>query len=133
VAQELAAHLIEAHSNIGAPAKTQAHTMAPKKLRRAEEFIRANLRSEMSLQDIADAAEMSLFHFAKAFKQATGRPPYQYLTEQRLSQARTLLHDPRLSTGEVARAVGFSHSHFTVVFARIMNMTPSKFRDVLEF
>ena len=107
--------------------------MAPKKLRRAEEFIQANLRSEMSLQDIADAAEMSLFHFAKAFKQATGRPPYQYLTEQRLSQARTLLHDPRLSIGEVARAVGFSHSHFTAVFARIMNMTPSKFRDVLEF
>ena len=94
--------------------------------------MRANLGSEMSLQDIADAAEMSLFHFAKSFKQATGHSPHQYLTAQRLCQARTLLHDATLSIGEIADAVGFTHSYFTAIFARHIGMTPSKFREVLQ-
>ena len=94
--------------------------------------MRANLGSEMSLQDIADAAEMSLFHFAKSFKQATGHSPHQYLQAQRLCQARTLLHDATLSIGEVANVVGFTHSYFTAVFTRYMGMTPSKFREVLH-
>jgi len=94
--------------------------------------MRANLGSETSLQDIADAAEMSLFHFAKSFKQATGHSPHQYLRAQRLSQARTLLHDATLSIGEIANAVGFTHSYFTAVFTKHMRMTPSKFREVLH-
>ena len=130
LAQELAAHLILAHSNIprrqGGP-----HTIAPSKLKRAEEFMLSNLHSELSLLDIATAAGMSLFHFAKAFKQATGEAPHQYLTVQRLLQARALLHDKRLSIGQIAGVVGLSHSHFSVVFRRQMGMTPSKFRDVL--
>ena len=43
----------------------------------------------------------------------------------------TLLHDPGLPIGQVARTVGFTHSHFTAVFTRHMGMTPSTFRDVL--
>jgi len=46
----------------------------------------------MGLQDIADAAGMSVFHFARGFKYATGEPPHRYLTELRLAEARTLLH-----------------------------------------
>ena len=132
LAQELAFHLMKVHSNLAPLLGGQPHTIAPKKLKRAEEFMRANLGSEMSLQDIADAAEMSLFHFAKSFKQATGHSPHQYLTAQRLCQARTLLHDATLSIGEIADAVGFTHSYFTAIFARHIGMTPSKFREVLQ-
>ncbi len=92
----------------------------------------ANLQSEMSLQEIANVAGMSLFHFAKAFKHATGHPPHRYLREHRLRQARALLHDTSLSIGEVARRVGFTHSHFTEVFTKRMRMTPTKFREVLR-
>jgi AraC family transcriptional regulator len=74
---------------------------------------------------------MSVFHFAKAFKQATGQAPYQYLTAQRMLRARQLLHDRSLSVAQVAGSVGLSPSHFTVVFSRQMGMTPTKFRDVL--
>jgi AraC-like DNA-binding protein len=48
-----------------------------------------------------------------------------------MQQARALLHDARLSIGDIARSVGLSHSHFTLVFTRQLGMTPSKFRDVL--
>jgi AraC family transcriptional regulator len=129
LAQELAAHLISQHSN--RPREGRFHTMAPSRLKRAEEFMLSNLGKELSLLEIADAAGMSLFHFAKAFKRATGQAPHRYLTAQRLLRARALLHDTRLSIGEVAGLVGLSHSHFTAVFGRLMGMTPTKFRDVL--
>ena len=133
LAQQLAAHLIGAHSNVDhLQQELRPYTIAPAKLKRAEEFIRANLAIEVSLQDIANAAGMSLFHFAKAFKRETNQSPYRYVQEQRLRHARALLHDGRMSIGEVAKAVGFSHSYFTAVFARHMGMTPSKFRDVLH-
>jgi AraC family transcriptional regulator len=131
LAQELAQHLIAAHSNLASRTHTR-YTMAPGKLRRTEEFIRANLRREISLRELADAAGMSLYHFAKSFKQTTGCPPHRYVTEQRLRQARVLLHDATLPIGDVAKAVGFSHCRFAVLFARYMGMTPTKFRDVLR-
>jgi AraC-like DNA-binding protein len=86
----------------------------------------------MCLQEIADAAGVSAFHFARGFKRATGLPPHQFLTQERLLQARALLHNPSLSIGEVAQAVGFSHSHFTALFTRRLGMTPTKFREVLR-
>ena len=131
LAQELAAHLIDTHSNLDHRQGNRSLTIAPTKLKRAEEFIVSNLAIEVSLQDLANAPGMSLFHFAKAFKQATGQSPFQYVKEQRLRHARALLHGS-MSIGEVAKAVGFSHSYFTSVFARRMGMTPSKFRDVLH-
>jgi AraC family transcriptional regulator len=130
IAEALAAHMICAHSNL--PRRQErSHTIAPNKLKRAQEFMLSNLHREVSLQDIASAAGMSLFHFAKAFKQATGQAPHQYLTTQRLLAARTLLHDKRLSIGEIAGSVGLSHAHFTAVFRQQMGMTPREFRDVL--
>jgi AraC family transcriptional regulator len=130
LAEELAGHLIFAHSNV--PRRQgRPPTIAPIKLRRAVEFMLSNIRSELSLANIAAAAGMSLFHFAKAFKQATGQAPHQYLTAQRMLRARVLLHDKGLAIAHVAEAVGLSHSHFTAVFRRQMGMTPTKFRDVL--
>jgi AraC family transcriptional regulator len=132
LAQELAEHILQAHTSLDLRPPSRPHTMSPNRLKRAEDFIGANLGQDMSLQDIANAAGMSLFHFAKVFKRATGRSPHQYLTERRMLQARSLLHDGRLSVGEVASAVGLSQNRFGIVFKRMMRMTPSKFREVLN-
>jgi AraC family transcriptional regulator len=131
LAQELAAHLLRAHSNVP-QREARALAIAPSRLKRAQEYMLSCLDGEPSLVDIAGAAGMSLFHFAKAFKQATGQAPHQYLTAQRLLRARTLLHDSSVPIGRIARAVGLSHAHFTAVFTRHLGMTPTKFRDVLE-
>jgi AraC family transcriptional regulator len=133
IAHDLASHLILAHSNVEHPRPTERmHAMAPGKLKRAQEFIIANLNADMSLKDIAAVAGMSLFHFAKSFKDTTGRSPHQFLTQCRLLHARSLLHDASLSIGQIAKAVGLSHGRFTAVFGREMGMTPSEFRAVLE-
>ena len=74
---------------------------------------------------------MSKFHFAKAFRQATGCAPHRYLTEHRILRGRTLLHDRSLSIRHIASAIGFTHSHFTRLFTRHMGMTPTAFRELL--
>jgi AraC family transcriptional regulator len=132
LAQDLAEHLVAAHSNRAPRAGRENHAIAPGALGRAREFMRGNLARSMPLQEIADAAGVSAFHFARGFKRATGVPPHRYLTEQRLLQARALLHNPSLSIGEVAQAVGFTHSHFTALFTRRLGMTPTRFREVLH-
>lgn len=132
LAKDLAGHLIDAHSNLEPPQRSGPRTIPPLKLKRAEEFVLSNLDAELSLQEIAKAAGMSLFHFAKAFKQSTGQTPLAYVKEQRLRHARALLHDTRLSIADVAKAVGYSHSYFTAEFRDLMKMTPSEFRNVLR-
>jgi AraC family transcriptional regulator len=132
MAQDLAAHLLSAHSSSHRAHVDRPHTLAPSRFKRAEEFILENLDAELSLRDIARSAGMSLFHFAKAFKQASGQSPHRYVKEQRLRRARTLLHDKRLTIAQVAEAVGLSHSYFTAEFREHMGMTPTKFRDVLQ-
>lgn len=128
---ELAVHLLRAHSNIDRRLDRQTRTIPPHKLKRAKDYICANLARDLSLDKVAAVAGMTKFHFAKAFRQATGSAPHRYLTEHRILRGRTLLHDRTLSIQEIAGAVGFTHSHFTRLFTRHMGMTPTAFRDVI--
>ena len=82
--------------------------MAPNKLKRVEEFMNSNLHTDLSLLDMANAAGMSLYHFAKSFEDTTGQSPRKYVKVQRLHHARTLLHDAGLPISEIARTVDFS-------------------------
>jgi AraC family transcriptional regulator len=131
LAFDLASHLLVTHSNLAVLAG-RARPMTPNRLKRVREFVWANLDRPVSLQEMAQAAGMSLFHFARGFKEAMRSPPHRYLVEQRLLRARTLLHDPKRPVSDVARVVGYTHSHFTALFTRHMGMAPSKFREVLN-
>jgi AraC family transcriptional regulator len=128
---ELAIHVLREHSNLRRPVDRQARTIPPHKLKRAKDYICANLAHDVSLDEVAEVAGMTKFHFAKAFRQATGRAPHRYLIEHRILRGRTLLHDPSLSIHAIAGTVGFSHSHFTRLFTRHMGMTPTAFRELL--
>ena len=100
------------------------------RLRRVLEFIHANLDRNIHLEELAETAGMSAFHFAKLFKLSTGKTPHQYLLQCRLERAKQLLRDPRVSLSEVSLQIGFAdQSHLTTVFRRFVGVTPSKFRS----
>ena len=67
--------------------------MAPRKLRKAIEFIKENLDNEetVALAVIADVVQMSYSHFSRAFKQSMGVTPNSYMTERRIERAKKLL------------------------------------------
>jgi AraC family transcriptional regulator len=131
-ATELTAHLLSAHSTLGQPLGRRPRIIQAAKLRRVRDLIESNLARDLALAELAAAADMSLFHFAKAFRDTTGLAPHQYVTQRRLLKARTLLHDESQSIGAIAAAVGFTHSAFTRLFTQHMGMTPTAFRELLQ-
>ena len=95
---------------------------------RAKLFIDEHYASRLHLDDIADEACFSKFHFARLFRTIYGRTPHQYLIHVRVENARLLLE-----SGEpVARAcyaVGFdSITSFTGLFKRRVGLTPAAYQ-----
>ena len=108
--------------------------MAPRKLRKAVEFINENLDQEqtVALAAVAEVVQMSYFHFSRAFKQSTGVSPNVYMTEQRIERAKKLLSETDLPIADIALRTGFaSQSHFTTTFRKLVWTTPKAFRERL--
>jgi AraC family transcriptional regulator len=101
--------------------------------RRIVEFIEDHLADDFPLAALASLAQLSIYHFARAFKHSFGIPPHRYHTHRRMERARALLADPRTSVAEVALEVGFSGaSAFAATFRRTTGQTPTDYRRGLE-
>jgi|GEM_PF-713490 len=101
--------------------------------RRVVEFIEEHLAGGFPLATLANLAQLSTYHFARAFKRSFGIPPHRYHTNRRIERARTLLADPKTSVADVALEVGFSGaSAFAATFRRATGQTPTDYRRGLE-
>jgi AraC family transcriptional regulator len=80
--------------------------------------------------DRTPVARLSVFHFARQFKAATGLPPHRYVIARRVERARQLLQNAdAFSLAEVAAHAGFSdQSQFSHHFKRLVGVTPGQFR-----
>jgi AraC family transcriptional regulator len=133
LAKVLAMQLVRRYSHLK-DLRTNRGGMAPRKLRKAIEFINNNLDEEMAvgLAAVAKEVQMSYSHFARAFKQSMGISPNVYMTEQRIERAKKLLSDTDLRIADIALRTGFaSQSHFTSTFRKLVWTTPKAFRDSL--
>jgi AraC family transcriptional regulator len=131
LANLLTVHLLRHYTTHGGSEKPTLGGLSGHKLRRATEFIHDNLERDLALVDIAEAVELSPFHFARAFKQATGLTPHQYLIKNRIERAKLLLADNEFSLVEVSFRAGFKNqSHFTTLFRRLTSLTPKAYRDL---
>ena len=105
------------------------HVMAPWRLKRALAFIEAVLHEPITLADIAGAAGLSVFHFARCFKRETGLSPYRYLIARRLARAEALLSGSDDSITAIALNCGFaSQQQFTTIFRRNAGLPPARWR-----
>ena len=127
----LCIHLVRHYSTSGQNVLTDFGSLPKDKLRCATEYINENLEKDLTLAEIAASVGMSPYHFARAFKQATGLPPHQYLIKRRIDKAKHLLADRNLAIAEIAYRVGFaSQSHFTTLFRKHTGTTPKAYRDL---
>ncbi|HYE07483.1 MAG TPA: AraC family transcriptional regulator [Planctomycetota bacterium] len=96
---------------------------------RARRFALTDLGRAIRLDDLARAAGLSPFHFARVFKARTGASPIDWLRGARLARAQELLRAGE-DIKRVARAVGYgSAAHFTTAFTRQVGYPPGAFRD----
>lgn len=99
------------------------------RLRRAVAYIHDHLAEDLSLETLAGEAAMSPFHFARAFKKATGKSPLQFVLAERLALAKVLLRTTALPVSDVAHRVGYADvSRFSKHFKRTFGATPGAAR-----
>ena len=94
-------------------------------------YIEEHFAEDLTLEQAADMAGFSKYHFSRLFKQYTDSSFYKYLNQKRIDYARTLLADPSLTVIEVALQSGFSSlSAFLRMFKQINGCTPTEFRNM---
>lgn len=118
--------LLQRHAGLG-PAR--APGLEPLAVGLAKELLRARLAEPPSLEALAAAVNLSPFHFARVFRRATGMPPYAWLKQLRLDQARGLFK-LGLAPAAVAAQLGFSdQSHLNRQFKQAYGVTPGEYRQ----
>ncbi|MFK3775840.1 helix-turn-helix domain-containing protein [Pseudomonas sp. NPDC089406] len=118
--------LVQRHGHYGEPAAPGKEPLA---VARARELLESRLAEPPSLEDLAAAVNLSPFHFARVFRQATGLPPHAWLKQRRLARARELLRSG-LPALEVALALGFAdQSHLSRQFKQAYGVTPGAYRQ----
>jgi AraC-like DNA-binding protein len=102
--------------------------MEPYRIRRACEFMNDNHSDRITLDQLASAAGLSLFHFLRLFRKSEGLPPYEFLTNVRVERARILLAKG-CSISDAAQQTGFfDQSHLNRHFKRLLGITPGQYR-----
>ena len=107
------------------PTTSQKGGLTPWQLNRAVEYIRRHAARPITVSEIAASIEMSDSHFRRAFKIATGLPPYRWLLSVRICEAQKLLKEGVASLSEIAIVTGFvDQSHFSRAFQKIAGVSP---------
>ena len=129
LANVLAVHVLRNYTAAGEGPRSFKGGLSGRRLRRVLSYIAENHEHELTLEDLANEAAMSTFHFAREFKRATGTTPHQHLIKFRVERAKALLAESQLPLAEVGLRTGFSHqSHFTRLFRRLTGTTPQSYR-----
>ncbi|WP_158749489.1 AraC family transcriptional regulator [Acidobacterium sp. S8] len=103
--------------------------LVPWQSRRAMEFLDANLYGDVSLASVAAECNLSVSHFAHAFRRTFGRPPHRWLMERRIDAVKNLLLTSRLTLAEVASKCGFAdQSALNRSFKRVLGESPGEWR-----
>ena len=103
--------------------------MPPRALRRVREYLAAHLEENISIQGLARIVGLSMYHFARSFKQSEGLSPHVYLVQCRVRRAQQLLAQTDLPLSQIALAAGFSdQSHCARRFKEHVGVTPSSYR-----
>ena len=100
-----------------------------RRIDRARDFMLSNFERPLTLNDIAQQAFLSPFHFARVFRQVEGMTTYEFLQRRRARCALGLLSGSRLPLEEVARLSGFN-SRVTLFRAckQFFDRSPSELR-----
>jgi len=129
VGQMFASRFVEVVS--GKPRKVGPD--AARDRRRAVEtalWIDAHSHRPIDLEDAADQAGISPFHFLRLFRHVLGVTPHQYLLRSRLRHAARRLADDDSPITDIAYDVGFGDlSNFVRTFHRAAGASPLRFRQ----
>jgi AraC-like DNA-binding protein len=116
--------LFECHAN------AKSRHLSPhesERVARIQEYLRANLHRNVTLNELAALTGLSKAYVIRSFRRVVGMPPYEWLLQQRIEEARKYLRAGN-SIGDLAIRLGFAdQSHFHRRFKRVTGMTPATY------
>lgn len=96
---------------------------------KARDFIDRHYTRPLTIDRLSSLAGLSPFHFIRAFRDAFGQTPHQYLRDRRIERAKELLVTTPLPVTEICDQIGFqSLGSFSSLFRRVAKETPAEFR-----
>jgi transcriptional regulator GlxA family with amidase domain len=99
------------------------------RMRRVMSFMRENLERPLTLERLAEAANLSVRQFGRAFFTATGTTPAKLVERLRVEAAKPRIEEGRESLQAIARAVGFADTdRMRHAFMRVLGQTPRALR-----
>ncbi len=108
----------------------QKNNASKSDVEKAKSFIASNISLPITVKDVADHVNLSAEYFTKLFKRATGQNIKEYIDQSKVSAAKEMLEHSNISVSMIALELGYSYfSHFTQVFKKYENMTPSEYRS----
>ncbi|GAA1880837.1 AraC family transcriptional regulator [Streptantibioticus ferralitis] len=100
-------------------------------VRKGIAVMRDRLAHPLTLADIAAEVHLSVYHFIRVFREATGETPHRFLTRLRIEQARRLLDGTDLTIGQIAERCGFSSAgSLSSAFLVHVGVRPSVYRKI---
>jgi AraC family transcriptional regulator len=127
--QTILAHATSAYGGTPASPDSPRGHLGPCQARRAKEFLSANLYRDIPLASVAAECNLSVSHFAHAFRRTFGRSPHRWLMERRINAVQNLLLSSQLTLAEVASKCGFADQPaLNKCFKRVLGETPGQWR-----
>ncbi|HHY98183.1 MAG TPA: helix-turn-helix domain-containing protein [Firmicutes bacterium] len=96
---------------------------------KAIQYMKENLSSRLTIEDVAGAVNISPSYLSHLFKEEMGCSIMDYLTQLRLEEAKRLLLDPCFNVASVSEMVGYSDpANFSKAFKKAEGITPSIYK-----
>lgn len=100
---------------------------------KAIDFIRKNIHQNISRTEIANSIYMNPDYLSRLFKKVKGISLTDYILQEKLKIAVSLLSSTKLSVSVIATNIGYTNfSYFTQVFKKVYGMSPSEYRQQKE-
>ncbi|MEQ9441438.1 MAG: AraC family transcriptional regulator [Cyclobacteriaceae bacterium] len=127
--QELIVRILQANSKKIYTEKTLTISSS-NRLAFVIQYIRENLHQPLSIETLSEKACMSESHFHRVFKNELGISPVDFINDERIKLAASLLQDPKRKIKEVFMECGFENrSYFNRVFKRKKQLSPSEYQS----
>jgi transcriptional regulator GlxA family with amidase domain len=131
-ARTIARQLVVYHRRAGGQSQFSALLeLAPKsdRIQTVLDYARRNLKSELSVEELAEVANLSPRQFSRSFRSETRESPAKAIEKLRVEAARQMIQDGRLSTDEIAQETGLvDRNRMRRAFLRTFGQPPQTVR-----
>jgi AraC-like DNA-binding protein len=94
------------------------------------DYIRDNLSSPLTLDQIAAQFYLSKHYLCRIFKESTGTSPVDYWIALKIKEAKKLIRQGSLNMTQISEHLGYSSiHHFTRMFKRVTGLSPTAYKS----